>query len=270
MNNVTKKDGYPLPRIQDYLNSIDKAKFVSKVDLTSGYWQIEVNKHSIPKTAFNTYSDKYEFLTMPFRLTNAPTTFQCIMNEALRDLTHQYMIVYLDDIVVYSDTAKDHFNHLEEIFRQLDKVGLYAKPSKCTIGASELEFCGHIVGNGQCQPLADKIAIIASWSQPRNVYEVRQFLGLASYYRHFIREFAQIAAPLSDLLVESDEKLRKQKFRAIRWNARSAHAFNKLKRKMSLEPILRQIDNSKRFRIETDCSEWALGYVLLQEDKDGK
>ena len=270
LNNVTKKDGYPLPRIQDCLDSIGKAKFVSKVDLTSGYWQIEVNEHSIPKTAFNTRSGKYEFLTMPFGLTNAPATFQRIMNEALRDLTHRYVIVYLDDIVVYSDTAEDHFNHLEEVFRRLDKVGLYAKPSKCTIGASELEFCGHVVGNGQCRPLADKIAMIASWPQPRNVHEVRQFLGLASYYRRFIRGFAQIAAPLSDLLVESDEKLRKQKFRAIRWNARSAHAFNELKRKMSSEPVLRQIDDSKRFRIETDCSEWALGCVLLQEDEDGK
>ena len=162
LNNVTKKDGYPLPRIQDCLDSIGKAKFVSKVDLTSGYWQIEVNEHSIPKTAFNTRSGKYEFLTMPFGLTNAPATFQRIMNEALRDLTHRYVIVYLDDIVVYSDTVEDHFNHLEEVFRRLDKVGLYAKPSKCTI------------------------------------------------------------------------------------------------------------DDSKRFRIETDCSEWALGCVLLQEDEDGK
>ena len=148
LNNVTKKDGYSLPRIQDCLDSIGKAKFVSKVDLTLGYWQIEVNKHSIPKTAFNTHLDKYEFLTMPFGLTNAPTTFQHIMNEALRDLTHQYVIVYLDDIVVYSDTTKDYFNHLEEVFCQLDKVGLYVKPLKCTIGASELEFCGHVVGNG--------------------------------------------------------------------------------------------------------------------------
>ena len=146
---------------------------------------------------------------MPFGLTNASATFQRIMNEALRDLTHRYVIVYLDDIVVYSDTAKDHFNHLEEVFRRLDKVGLYAKPSKCTIEASELEFCGHVVGNGQCRPLADKIAMIASWPQPRNVHKVRQFLGLASYYHRFICGFAQIAAPLSDLLVESNEKLRK-------------------------------------------------------------
>ena len=207
---------------------------------------------------------------MPFKLTNAPATFQRIMNEALRDLTHRYVIVYLNDIVIYSDTAKDHFNHLEKVFRRLDKVGLYAKPSKCTIEASELEFCDHVVGNGQYRPLADKIAMIASWPQPRNVHKVRQFLGLASYYRRFIREFAQIAAPLSDLLVESDEKLRKQKFRAIRWNARSAYAFNKLKRKISSEPVLQQIDDSKRFRIETDCSEWALGCVLLQEDEDSK
>ena len=270
LNNVTKKDGYPLPRIQDCLDSIGKAKYLSKIDLTSGYWQIEVNEHSIPKTAFNTRSGKYEFLTMPFGLTNAPATFQRIMNEALRDLTHRYVIVYLDDIVIYSDSAEEHEAHLQEVFRRLDKAGLYAKPSKCKIGVSELEFCGHIVGNGKCRPMADKITMITSWPQPRNVHEVRQFLGLASYYRRFIKSFARIAAPLSDLLIEPDERLRKQRFRSIRWNARCAYAFKELKRLLSSEPVLQQIDDSNPFQIETDCSEWALGCVLLQEDEDSK
>lgn len=270
LNNVTRKDAYPLPRIQDCLDDIGKAKRLSKIDLTSGYWQIRVNEMSIPKTAFNTRSGKYEFIAMPFGLCNAPATFQRIMNDALRDFLGKFVVVYLDDIVIYSDSDEEHEKHLEQVFETLRKHELYAKPSKCVFGTPTLDFCGHIVGNGQVKPNAAKIQAILDWPTPRNVHEVRQFLGLASYYRRYISNFAQIASPLSDLLVEADSDLRKKKFRPVRWTPTAQLAFNALKRKLVEDPVLSQPDRELPYRIETDASEWAIGCVLLQLGPDGK
>jgi transposase InsO family protein len=270
LNNVTTKDAYPLPRIQDCLDTIGSAKVLSKIDLLSGYYQIEMGELSIPKTAFNTRSGKYEFMAMPFGLTNAPSTFQRIMNDALREFNGKFLVVYLDDIVIYSNSEEEHEKHLQQVLEALDGNELYAKPSKCTIGVQELEFCGHIIGNGKCKPTPTKVKAITEWPQPRNVHEVRQFLGLASYYRRYVRDFAKTAAPLSDLLIEADIGLRKKKFRPIRWNAKSEFAFQTLKNALATEPVLKQVDETKPFRVETDCSEWALGCVLLQTGDDGK
>jgi hypothetical protein len=270
LNNVTTKDAYPLPRIQDCLDDIGSATILSKIDLTSGYWQIEMGIMSIPKTAFNTRMGKYEFLAMPFGLTNAPATFQRIMNDAMRDFVHRFVVVYLDDIVIYSHSEKEHEDHLRQVLEKLREVDLFARPSKCIFGVKELEFCGHVVGKGTCKPSPTKIKIILEWPQPRNVHEVRQFLGLASYYRRYIRDFAKITACLSDLLIETDADLRKKKYRPIRWNASCSLAFEHLKRAMASSPILIQLDDSRPFQVETDCSEWALGCVLLQLGADGK
>ena len=207
---------------------------------------------------------------MPFGLCNAPATFQRIMNNALRDFLGKFVIVYLDDIVIYSDSDSEHKQHLEQVFETLQKNDLFARPSKCIIGAPELEFCGHIVGQGLVRPTASKVQAIQDWPAPRNVHEVRQFLGLASYYRRYVSGFAKIAAPLSDLLVEADAELRKKKFRPIRWTPTAQHAFVALKKSLVSEPVLIQPDRSKRFRIETDASEWAIGCVLLQLGPDVK
>ena len=215
LNKLTRKDAYSLPRIQDYLDNIGKSKRLSKIDLTSGYWQIHVQELSIPKTAFNTRSGKYEFIAMPFGLCNAPATFQRIMNDALRDFLGKFVIVYLDDIVIYSDSDLEHESHLQQVFEALEKHDLFAKPSKCTIGATEIEFCAHIISQGKVRPIPTKVRAILDWPRPRNVHEVRQFLGLVGYYRRYIAGFSRIAAPLSDLLVEADSELRKKKFRSI-------------------------------------------------------
>lgn len=270
LNNLTRKDAYPLPRIQDCLDDIGKSKRLSKIDLTSGYWQIHVQELSIPKTAFNTRSGKYEFIAMPFGLCNAPATFQRIMNDALRDFLGKFVIVYLDDIVIYSDSDREHEKHLQQVFEALKKHELFAKPSKCVIGASEIEFCAHIIGQGKVRPIPSKVRAILDWPRLRNVHEVRQFLGLAGYYRRYIAGFARIAAPLSDLLIEADSELRKKKFRPIRWTPIAQHAFEKLKEALTAEPVLIQPDRTKPYRIETDASEWAVGAVLMQEDSDSK
>ena len=270
LNNVTLKDAYPLPRIQDCLDTIGSAAVLSKVDLTAGYYQIEMDEMSIPKTAFNTRSGKYEFLAMPFGLTNAPSTFQRIMNNALQPFLGKFVIVYLDDIVIYSKNEKEHEAHLRQVLEALRQNELYAKPSKCTLAVDQLEFCGHVIGHGQCRPTASKVKAILDWPRPRNVHEVRQFLGLASYYRRYVRDFAKTAAPLSDLLAESDVELRRKKYRPIRWNVSCELALRTLKKALSSEPVLQQIDESKPFWIETDCSEWALGCMLCQEGPDGR
>jgi hypothetical protein len=270
LNNVTVKDAYPLPRIQDCLDMIGSARCLSKFDLTQGYYQVEMQPDSIHKTAFNTRSGKYEFRAMPFGLTNAPSTFQRIMNDALREYIGKFVIVYLDDIVIFSRTEDEHEKHLARVLRTLQEHELFAKPSKCTVGVPSLEFCGHIVGNNECRPTPAKVAAILDWPQPRNVHEVRQFLGLASYYRRYVRNFAKISTPLSDLLVESDAALRKKNFRPVQWTAQCEYAFRLLKKALSSKPVLQQVDETKPFRIESDCSEWALGCVLLQLGPDGK
>jgi hypothetical protein len=151
----------------DCLDDIGKAKRLSKIDLTSGYWQIHVHELSIPKTAFNTRAGKYEFIAMPFGLCNAPATFQRIMNNALRDFLGKFVIVYLDDIVVYSDSDEEHEKHLAQVFEALQKHELFAKPSKCIIGALELEFCAHVIGQGQVRPVHKKVQAILDW--PRRI-----------------------------------------------------------------------------------------------------
>ncbi|OQD73316.1 hypothetical protein PENANT_c212G08917, partial [Penicillium antarcticum] len=270
LNQRTVKNGYPLPRIQDQLDIVGRAKILTKIDLASGYWQIRMAADSVQKTAFNTIWGKYEWLAMPFGLCNAPATFQGIMNETLRPLLGKNVVVYLDDILVYSETIEEHYQHLENVLSLLQREQLYAQPSKCEIAVERLEFCGHVIGGGEVRPVPEKVEVIRSWPRPRNVHEVRQFLGLATYYRRYVHGFATIAAPLHELLKESDAELRKQRFRRITWTVACEAAFAKLKEALSSRPVLRQPDRHRPFTIETDASEWALGYVLLQEDEEGR
>ena len=172
-------------------------------------------ERDIPKTAFNTRHGKYEFITMPFRLTNAPVTFQMMINNILRPYLDRFVIIYLDDILIYSKTAEDHARHLELILQKLEEHELYTKPEKCYIGVETIEFCGFELGVGNIKPASMKIGIIQEWPVPKTVHEVRQFLGLASYYRRFIQGFAKITAPLLDLLKEDNIALRAKKHRPI-------------------------------------------------------
>jgi len=154
------------------------------------------------------------------------------------------------------------------VFQVLRDNTLYARPSKCIIGTPEVEFCGHIIGHGRVRPVKSKVDLILNWPRPTNVHEVRQFLGLASYYRRYIRHFARICVPLFTLLQEGDAEVRKKKFRKIEWNASCEDAFLQLKRLLTEEPVLLQPDTTREFFIETDASNWAIGCVLLQTDTD--
>lgn len=268
LNAVTVKNGYPLPRIQECLDLIGKARYLSKLDLTQGYYQVRVHPDSRTKTAFNTREGKFEYCAMPFGLCNAPATFQALMNRILREFIAKFVIVYLDDILIYSNTLDEHLRHLARVFEVLHQNTLYIKPSKCHFLAQTLEFCGHLIGNGQIRPLPAKIEIIVQWPTPTNVHELRQFLGLASYYRRYIRGFARICVPLFTLLQEADAEIRKQKFRRITWNTAAEDAFQTLKHILTSAPVLLQPDTTRSFIIETDASEWAIGCVLLQTSCD--
>lgn len=204
---------------------------------------------------------------MPFGLVNAPTTFQTLMNTILRPYIDKFVLVYIDDILIYSKTVEEHREHLRLVLEALRKHKLYVHPQKCTFSKPEVEFCGHVIGGGIIRVLDKKIKIIKEWPIPTNVHEVRQFYGLANYYRRFIKGFSQIAAPLASLFKQTNGDKRKN--RPIIWNTQHQVAFEQLKHALTNAPVLHQPDPSKPYIIETDASDFAVGYLLLQKGDDG-
>src|SRR5579859_6115849 len=268
LNAKTFKNAYPLPRIQECIDKLGKASKLSSIDLTSGYWQVRIAEQDIPKTAFNTRYGKYEFLVMPFGLTNAPATFQTLMNSVLRPYIDKFVLVYLDDILVYSNSDEEHREHLRLVFQALRENGLFARPLKCIFNQPTVEFCGHKVGQGVVRVLESKVDAIRNWPKPRTVHEVRRFYGLVNYYRRFIKHFSLIGAPLSDLFKAADGDTRKN--RPVLWNTAHQVAFDRLKQAVTSAPILIQPDENKPYTIETDSSDYGNGMTLMQEGEDGK
>ncbi len=265
LNAVTVRNGYPLPKIQDCLDMIGTATYFSKIDLTSGYWQINVAEKDRPKTAFNTRTGKYEFCVMPFGLTNAPATFQAIMNDMLRPYLDDFAVVYLDDILIYSKTREEHIEHVRKVMQCLHDHNLYAKPSKCAFLQQTIEFCGHVVGQGKVRMDLAKVKVILDWPPLQTVHDVRSFLGLCAYYRRFILDFAQLAGPLYELIKGSEGR----RYKTVHLNHGAQLAFDRLKETMASHTVLTQPDVSKPFIIETDASDFGWGAVLLQVGEDG-
>src|ERR1700734_200570 len=205
---------------------------------------------------------------MPFGLTNAPATFQALMNEILRPYIDKFVLVYLDDILIYSNSAEEHEEHLKLVLEVLRKHQLYAKPSKCIFDQATVEFCGHLVGQGVTRVLDSKVQAIREWPQPKNVQEVRLFYGLINYYRRFIKFFSMIAAPLSDLFKAEDNDKRKR--RPIIWNTAHQVAFERLKDAITSAPVLIEPDETRPYVIETGASDFGLGIALYQEGEDGR
>ena len=268
LNARTRKNTYPLPRINECIDKLGKASNLSSLDLLSGYWHVRVADKDVQKTAFNTRYGKYEFLVMPFGLTNAPATFQTLMNQILRPYIDKFVLVYLDDILVYSNSEEEHLEHLRLVLEALRKHKLYARPQKCSFDKATVEFCGHEVGQGVVKVLDSKVKAIREWPQPRTVHEVRQFYGLVNYYRRFIKHFSMIAAPLSSLFKSDDGDKRKN--RPVVWNTSHQIAFKRLKLAVTSAPVLIQPDETKPYWIETDSSDFANGMCLMQMGEDGK
>ena len=268
LNARTRKNTYPLPRINECIDKLGKACRLSSLDLLSGYWHVRVANKDVQKTAFNTRYGKYEFLVMPFGLTNAPATFQTLMNQILRPYIDKFVLVYLDDILVYSNSEEEHVEHLRLVLEALRKHKLYARPRKCSFDKPTVEFCGHEVGQGVVRVLDSKVKAIRDWPQPRTVHEVRQFYGLVNYYRRFIKHFSMIGAPLSSLFRSDDGDKRRN--RPVIWNTSHQTAFERLKRALTSAPVLIQPDEMKPYWIETDSSDFANGMCLMQVGEDGK
>src|SRR5438552_11956873 len=268
LNTKTVKNTYPLPRIQECIDKLGRASNLSSIDLLSGYWQLRVAENDVPKTAFNTRYGKYEFLVMPFGLTNAPATFQMLMNSILRPYIDKFVLVYLDDILVYSNSEEEQLEHLGLLFEALRQHRMYAQPTKCVFDEPNVEFCGHIVEQGITKVLNSKVRAIKEWPQPHNVQEVRQFYRLVNYYRRFIRPFSIIAAPLSDLFKSQDKDKRKRQ--PIIWSTVHQITFERLKNAITSVPVLIQPDPTKPYTIETDSSDFGNGMTLYQEYVDRK
>jgi len=260
LNKKTKKDSYPLPRIDDILETLQGSQWFSSLDLASGYWQVEMKPEDIPKTAFITHHGLFEFTVMPFGLTNAPGTFQRLMDKVLRDELWKSVVVYLDDVNIFSKTWEEHLKHLENVFERIKKAGLKLSPKKCQFGNSELKFLGHIVGQDGIKMDPAKIEKVQNFPKPVNVTQVRSFLGLCNYYRKFVKGFARRASPLTELLRKGEE---------FNWTNRHQRAFEDLREQLTTEPILIYPDWEKPFILSTDASTFAVGAILSQLDKQG-
>ena len=271
MNNRTVKDAYSLPKIESILDSLIGAQIFSTLDVKAGYWQVEMAEECKAYTAFTCGPlGFYECDTMPFGATNAPATFQRLMHDCLGDLNMNWCIVYLDDIINFSDTKEEHLKRLEAVFQKLHAAGLKLKPSKCHFFREEIEYLGHVVSGKGISTNPKKVEAVAKWPTPQTVYDVRSFLGFVGYYRRFIRNFSKIAKPIREVItgLENQSK-RSAKKTFVEWTEAADSAFEHLKKLCISTPILAYPDYKLPFVLHTDSSSEGLGAVLYQK-QNGK
>ncbi|GJV42121.1 putative nucleotidyltransferase, ribonuclease H [Tanacetum coccineum] len=255
---MTVKNHYPLPRIDDLFDQLQGSQFFSKIDLRSGYHQLRVHEDDIPKTAFRTHYRHFEFTLMPFGLTNAPAIFIDLINRVCRPYLDKFVIVFIDDILIYSKTREEHVEHLRLVLELLRKEKLYAKFSKCEFWLREVQFLRHVINGNGIHVDPSKIEAVKNWKAPRTPSEVHSFLGLAGYYRRFIENFSKIAKSLTILT---------QKCKTFDWGEEQELAFQTLKDKLCNAPVLALPDGPEDFVVYCDASGLGLGCVLMQRGK---
>lgn len=258
LNNVTKKDSYPLPRIDDMLETLSGTQWFSSLDLASGFWQVELEQKDREKSTFITRFGTYEFTVMPFGLCNAPATFQRLMDTVLRDILWQFVVVYIDDINIGSKTFEEHLVHLEQVFSRLEEAGLKLSPEKCFFFKDEIPFLGHVVSRTGIHTDPEKLKVIKEFPVPRDLTQLRGFIALASYYRKFVKNFSSVVEPLNRLLKKNTPYV---------WGKDQHDAFERLKTCLTTPPILAYPNFEKPFILYTDASTFALGAILSQKDE---
>jgi hypothetical protein len=256
LNEVTIKNKYPLPRIEDLFDQMKGASVFSKIDLRSGYHQLIIRESDIPKIAFCTRYGLYEYTMMSFGLTNGLAYFMYLMNKVFMEYLDRFIVVFIDDILVFSRTMEEHEEHLRLVLEKLRSNQLYAKFSKCEFWLTEVAFLGHIISAGGVSVDPGRVKDVLNWMPPTTISEIRSFLGLAGYYRPFIKDFSKIAKPMTKLL---------EKNKAFEWTKECQASFDELKKQLTSSPILVLPELTKKFDIYCDASRQGLGCVLMQE-----
>lgn len=257
LNKITRKDVYPMPRIDDALDCLQGAEYFSSLDLRSGYWQIPMHESDKEKTAFATPDGLYEFNVMPFGLCNAPATFERMIDTVLHGLKWKTCLCYLDDIVIFSSSFAEHLRRLDEVLTCLANAGLTLNTKKCHFARKSIKVLGHVVSKDGIRPDPDKISAVANFPRPEQQKALRSFLGLASYFRRFVRNFATLALPLNQLLNSGTPFV---------WSDACEKAFEDLKQALTSAPVLCHFDDTRPAILHTDASGHGIGAVLLQRD----
>jgi transposase InsO family protein len=255
LNQVTRKDTYPLPRIDVCLDGMSGAQWFSTFDFRSSYHQVEVRPENADNTAFICREGLFRFLTMPFGLCGAPATFQRLMDMMMSGLNFEICLVYLDDIIVFSTTLEQHLERLCQVLDRIRTSGLKIRPSKTHLLRRSVNFLGHVVSYQGIEPQTEKLAAVRDWPQPENVRDVKASLGLCTYYRRFVEGFADRAAPLYELLTKN---------KTFKWTNRCQQSFDDLKVALTSAPVLGMPNETDPFVLDTDASDEAIGAVLSQ------
>jgi len=257
LNKMTIKNRYPLPLISEMLDRVSKATYFTKIDLRGAYNLVRIKSGEEWKTAFRCRYGHFEYRVMPFGLTNAPATFQHFMNDTFRDFLDDFCLIYLDDILIYSNSLEENKRHVKLVLTRLRSARLFAKPEKCQFHVSEIEFLGYVISPSGISMDPSKVSAITSWPPPKSVHDIQVFIGFANFYRRFISNYSGITSPITYLLKKNVDFI---------WSNDAQHAFEYLKRKFTTAPILRHFDPSRPSIIETDASDFAIACIISQKD----